>query len=68
MNLKLKAFLMTSLSLVGGGLVGFILAQFPNWVALTFLAVVIFGVTFSLIHTGLKFQETAKEISEKYQN
>ena len=68
MNLKLKAFLLTSSSLLGGALVGFTLAQLPNYVVVAFFVAVGFAILYSLIHAGLKFDESVANIKTRYED
>jgi hypothetical protein len=65
MNLKLKAAGIT-LGVIGSGLIsGYVLAQFPNWVAL--LVVLGFAVylVFTLALSGLKFDQAIEEMNKK---
>lgn len=67
MNLKLKAFLFTTSSLLSGALVGYVLSGFPNWVVVTFFVAVVFALLYSLIHAGLKFDESVDNIKKRYE-
>lgn len=67
MNLKLKAAGIT-LGVVGSGLVsGYVLAQFPNWVALAVALGFAVYLVFSLALAGLKFDQAVDKMNEKYQ-
>ena len=65
MNLKLKAAGIT-LGVVGSGLIsGYVLAQFPNWVALVVALGIAIYLVFSLALSGLKFDQKIEEMNKK---
>ena len=65
MNLKLKAAGIT-LGVIGSGLIsGYVLAQFPNWVALVVAVGIAIYLVFSLALSGLKFDQKIEEMNKK---
>ena len=65
MNLKLKAAGIT-LGVIGSGLIsGYVLAQFPNWVALVVALGIAIYLVFSLALSGLKFDQKIEEMNKK---
>ena len=65
MNLKLNAAGIT-LGVIGSGLIsGYVLAQFPNWVALVVALGIAIYLVFSLALSGLKFDQKIEEMNKK---
>jgi hypothetical protein len=67
MNLKLKAALYTFLYVLAGLGVGFVASQLPTWAVVTLVCMFGIYLAYTLIHTGLKYDEAVKEISKKYE-
>ena len=65
MNLKLKAAGIT-VGVIGSGLIsGYVLSQFPNWVALVVVLGIAAYLVFSLALSGLKFDQSIEEMNKK---
>ena len=65
MNLKLKAAGIT-VGVIGSGLIsGYVLSQFPNWVALVVVLGFAAYMVFSLALSGLKFDQSIEEMNKK---
>ncbi len=65
MNLKLKAAGIT-LGVIGSGLIsGYVLSQFPNWVAVVVALGFASYLVFSLALSGLKFDQKIEEMNKK---
>jgi CBS-domain-containing membrane protein len=65
MNLKLKAAGIT-LGVIGSGLIsGYVLSQFPNWVAIVVALGFAVYLVFTLALSGLKFDQKIEEMNKK---